>query len=216
MQWWAKRRRINSPYRGTLSSYGYVLMILHYLINVVQPPVLYNLQNLQLFPVPRDAPQVELIHEAPGAEGSQKYEVWFYKAIDQLAPTANKDSLGELLRGWLEYYSFKFQWGQSVVSIRTAGGILTKQEKGWVAAVVRPGGNQEGETWEVKDRYVFIYSTSTNSIVTCTSDISLPLKTPSRPSTTSRAPALAQACGAYEAAHYPSLAHVSYHTNMCL
>ena len=41
---WAKNRKINSSYHGTLSSYGYVLMALHYLMNVVQPPIIPNLQ----------------------------------------------------------------------------------------------------------------------------------------------------------------------------
>ncbi|KAK3203520.1 hypothetical protein GRF29_112g1561921 [Pseudopithomyces chartarum] len=35
---WAKRRKINSAYSGTLSSYGWVLMVLHYLVNIVSPP----------------------------------------------------------------------------------------------------------------------------------------------------------------------------------
>nr|POF20595.1 terminal uridylyltransferase cid1 [Quercus suber] len=42
---WAKRRKINSAYSGTLSSYGYVLMVLHYMINIAQPAVLPNLQS---------------------------------------------------------------------------------------------------------------------------------------------------------------------------
>jgi terminal uridylyltransferase len=43
---WAKIRDINTPYYGTLSSYGYVLMVLHFLMNVVVPPVIPNLQHL--------------------------------------------------------------------------------------------------------------------------------------------------------------------------
>ena len=42
---WAKARKINTPYHGTLSSYGYVLMVLHYLMNVAKPPVIPNLQH---------------------------------------------------------------------------------------------------------------------------------------------------------------------------
>ncbi|EGG04410.1 uncharacterized protein MELLADRAFT_88776 [Melampsora larici-populina 98AG31] len=30
---WTKRRRINNPYLGTLSSYGYVLLVIYYLVN---------------------------------------------------------------------------------------------------------------------------------------------------------------------------------------
>ncbi|CCM03214.1 uncharacterized protein FIBRA_05338 [Fibroporia radiculosa] len=43
---WSKRRKINSPYKGTLSSYGYVLLVLYFLIHVKNPPVLPNLQQM--------------------------------------------------------------------------------------------------------------------------------------------------------------------------
>lgn len=43
---WAKQRNINNPYRGTLSSYGFVLLVIHFLSQVKQPPVLPNLQQL--------------------------------------------------------------------------------------------------------------------------------------------------------------------------
>ncbi|CUS07941.1 unnamed protein product [Tuber aestivum] len=65
IKWWAKRRHINSPYRGTVSSYGYVLMIIHFLINVVDPPVLIKRQNIG---IPEDAPPDQIFVE--GGEGS--------------------------------------------------------------------------------------------------------------------------------------------------
>lgn len=43
---WTKRRKINSPYQGTLSSYGYVLLVLYFLIHVKNPAVLPNLQAM--------------------------------------------------------------------------------------------------------------------------------------------------------------------------
>lgn len=36
---WAKNRKINDPHDGTLCSYGYILMVVHYLMNVAYPPV---------------------------------------------------------------------------------------------------------------------------------------------------------------------------------
>jgi DNA polymerase sigma len=148
VQWWAKKRHINSPYRGTLSSYGYVLMILHYLINIVQPPVLPNLQ-LQQIPEGTDDGQ---IHHT---DGENIYNIWFSKDTKSIHPSLNKSSLGELLRGFFDYYSYKFAWGQSVISIRTEGGILSKQDKGWIGAKSRPANTADGtEKWEVKDRYV--------------------------------------------------------------
>lgn len=147
-KWWAKRRHINNPYRGTLSSYGYSLIILHYLINIVKPPVL---PNLQTFPIPEDTPTAEIVFEGASA-GDDLFEIWFYKDIDTLPKSSNIMHIGELLRGFFEYYAYAFQWGREVVSIRTKGGLMTKQEKGWVTAVIRPG---RVENSEVKDRYLF-------------------------------------------------------------
>lgn len=39
-------RKINSPYSGTLSSYGYVLLVIYFLVHVKNPPVLPNLQQM--------------------------------------------------------------------------------------------------------------------------------------------------------------------------
>ena len=45
VKFWAKRRKINEPYLGTLSSYAYVLLCIYYLQS--RPvPVLPNLQAL--------------------------------------------------------------------------------------------------------------------------------------------------------------------------
>jgi terminal uridylyltransferase len=56
--------------------------------------------------------------------------------------THNKESVGSLLRGFFEYFAHQgnhvicggFSWGIDVLSLRTHGGILSKQLKGWVAA----------------------------------------------------------------------------------
>jgi terminal uridylyltransferase len=39
-------RKINSPYQGTLSSYGYVLLVIYFLVHVKNPAVLPNLQQM--------------------------------------------------------------------------------------------------------------------------------------------------------------------------
>ncbi|KAI2641216.1 hypothetical protein GGS21DRAFT_537670 [Xylaria nigripes] len=142
---WAKTRGINTPYRGTLSSYGYVLMVLHYLVNVVEPFVCPNLQQLA-------PPDPELPPEAlEGLVTCQGYNVRFWRderAIQSLALQGqlnqNRESLGDLLRGFFEYYAQgnmmiskhrrAFDWGRDVISLRTHGGLLSKAEKGWTGA----------------------------------------------------------------------------------
>lgn len=54
---WTKRRKINDPYLGTLSSYGYVLLVIFYLINARRIPVLPSVSSLSAVPfVPTDPP----------------------------------------------------------------------------------------------------------------------------------------------------------------
>ncbi|EDO01734.1 hypothetical protein SS1G_04209 [Sclerotinia sclerotiorum 1980 UF-70] len=144
---WAKTRGINTPYRGTLGSYGYVLMVLHYLINVAKPPVLPNLQHINKEPP---------VHLSPGEKEAQTtcdgQDVRFWRdeaEIRSLAErdilTQNHDSVGLLLRGFFEYFAQSglmttvqgvrgFDWGREVLSLRSNYGILSKQEKGWVGA----------------------------------------------------------------------------------
>ncbi|KAI4283367.1 MAG: hypothetical protein L6R38_002217 [Xanthoria sp. 2 TBL-2021] len=156
---WAKRRKINSPYHGTLSSYGYVLMVLHYLVNVARPPICLNLQT------------VEIAGQDTSAENTQivdGYSVRFWrdeKEIQQWSQNSritadHHSSVGSLLRGFFQYFavvSGGFSWGTDVLSLRTPGGILSKQQKDWIAAktvVLEPAREgQKGQ--EVRQRYLF-------------------------------------------------------------
>lgn len=146
---WAKRRQINSAYSGTLSSYGWVLMVLHYLVNIAKPPVCPNLQ-LAAVPQAKDLEEAETFSpERPLIRG---YVVRFWQEEDirqaaQAGPLSqNTETVGSLLRGFFRYYTTvspsgsygspptrQFHWVREVLSLRTPGGILTKQQKGWVS-----------------------------------------------------------------------------------
>ncbi|KAI9700651.1 MAG: Zinc finger, CCHC domain-containing protein [Candelina mexicana] len=141
---WAKTRTINSPYHGTLSSYGYVLMVLHYLVNVATPPVV---PNLQLMWQRSKMPEGEGI--AKESDLVKGYDVRFWRDEEEIRAcagrkelTQNNESLGALLRGFFIYYAQQgisspkggFNWSQSVLSLRTPGGLLSKREKGWTGA----------------------------------------------------------------------------------
>ena len=147
---WAKARRINTPYYGTLSSYGYILMVLHYLMNVAKPPVIPNLQQMA-----RDADvrarktEIELFEGFDVRFNSNELKIEHYAKTGQL--TENKQDLGALLHGFFWYYSDKkgFHWVEEVISIRTEGGIFTKQSKGWTE------GKRTGENNEIRLRYLF-------------------------------------------------------------
>ena len=143
---WAKVRAINTPYRGTLSSYGFVLMVLHYLVNIAFPFVCPNLQEIRKDP-PTYLPYAEI--EARTICKGRDVRFWRNEAeIKNLANRGllnqNRDSVGFLLRGFFEYFAQNaqmslvpcrgFDWGREVLSLRTRGGLLTKQEKGWTSA----------------------------------------------------------------------------------
>lgn len=155
MKSWAKQRKINSSYSGTLSSYGYVLMVLHYLINVVRPPVLPNLQ-MQWRPHTHCTPPGRTRMEVDGwVVDFWRNENEIESALRNGQMSANSDSIGSLLAGLFQYYSSmgngpQFRWTQQVLSLRTPGGVLTKGAKGWVKATT-----EEGEGKRIQHRYLF-------------------------------------------------------------
>lgn len=159
---WAKRRKINSPYHGTLSSYGYVLMVLHYLVNIADPPIAPNLQRT------RKAAE----DDSPGNEDIiDGYSVRFWRSMDEIQRLADhgmltrntKDNVGSLLRGFFHYYALEgfwspaggFNWWRDILSLRTQGGTLFKQTKGWTGAKVTTEPTIAGrEPREIKHRYL--------------------------------------------------------------
>ncbi|KAF2210662.1 hypothetical protein CERZMDRAFT_113201 [Cercospora zeae-maydis SCOH1-5] len=151
----AKRRKINSSYSGTLSSYGYVLMVLHYLVNVAQPPVLPNLQ-MPWRPHPNCAPPGYSRTEVDGwVVDFWRNENEIEAALHNGQMSPNTESVGSLLAGFFQYYSSmgngaQFRWTQQVLSLRTPGGIMTKEAKGWVKAIT-----EEGEGKKIQHRYLF-------------------------------------------------------------
>ncbi len=198
---WAKARGINTPYRGTLSSYGYVLMVLHYLVNVVEPFVCPNLQELA--PPDPNLPTRAL----EGITTCQGRNVRFWRderAIQSLAQqrqlNQNHDSLGTLLRGFFEYYAQGnmmstlskrgFDWGRDVISLRTHGGLLSKAEKRWTGAktVVQPQTGSPPASVELDSTTT--QSPSVNSNATSQAQASQPLSPDkgARPVTEQKAP----------------------------
>ena len=160
---WAKRRKINSSYSGTLSSYGWVLMVLHYLVNIAQPPVCPNLQHFRPSPINAGVPQKELEEVV-----IQGYTVRFWRNEAEIIEAAkmgklsyNRESIGTLLRGFFQYFASlsnryygsrkpSFFWTTEVLSLRTPGGLRTKQDKGWTGAKTTISNGKE-----VRNRYLF-------------------------------------------------------------
>lgn len=160
---WASKRQINSPYHGTLSSYGYVLMVLHYLANIVEPAIIPNLQ--QCGKALRDnSPENSIPIDG--------YNVRFWRSETEIRDRVRRklmtknheDSIGIIICGFFHYFAHQnmytphggFQWTNEVLSLRTKGGILLKKNKGWTGAisvVTEPTAPGE-EPREVRHRYL--------------------------------------------------------------
>ena len=160
---WAKRRKINNPYTGTLSSYGYVLMVLHFVVNIVEPPLAPNLQ------LSGRAPPAFLNPKESEVNG---YKVHFWRSEKEIRDcaargtlTQNREPIGSLLRNFFQYFAMQgqhvirggFSWTTDVLSLRSYNGILSKADKGWTGAkttTIEPATPGQ-ESKEVKHRYLF-------------------------------------------------------------
>jgi DNA polymerase sigma len=117
---WAKRRCVNEPYTGTLSSYCYILMCIH-LLQTRQPPVLPCLQTAD-HTFSREVEGVGRIGYNDDIARWRGYG------------SRNTESLAQLLHGFFDYWAWRHDYGGEVVCIRT-GGTLTKRRKGWTTRV---------------------------------------------------------------------------------
>ena len=156
---WAKTRKINSAYEGTLSSYGYVLMVLHFLVNIADPPVLPNLQQ---FPLISEDEASSALRELEGCN------IQFYRneaKLKELAAkgelTSNQAPLHILIRAFFFYYGSSevygnYHWMQDCLSLRTAGGLVSKKSKGWTAAKteVMDAGPDPKQKKDIRQRYL--------------------------------------------------------------
>uniref|UniRef100_A0A3P8WEP1 polynucleotide adenylyltransferase n=1 Tax=Cynoglossus semilaevis TaxID=244447 RepID=A0A3P8WEP1_CYNSE len=112
---WALHHCINDASKGTLSSYTLVLMVLHYL-QTLKEPLLPSLQKE--YPEYFD-PFMEIDMVPEGPKHIQPYV------------SRNKSSLGELLLGFLKYYTTDFRWNEQVISVREATAFSKGNSKEW-------------------------------------------------------------------------------------
>lgn len=122
MKYFAKLCDIGDASRGSLSSYAYILMVLHFL-QQCKPPVIPVLQELY----DHSKPAPELIIDGRNA--------WFFDDLDSLPKVwkdynKNKESVGELWVSMLRYYTETFNWKEHVVTIRQHA-PLTRLQKLW-------------------------------------------------------------------------------------
>lgn len=140
---WAKSRQINNPSQSTLSSYGYLLLLVHFLQQRA-PPALPVLQRL-----PPDwdgrtsgAEEAVALPEVLVAEPEgDRYDTYFFAPQDQAQLgllrqfcARNREAPGQLLAAFFHYYGFYFDYRRHVVTVRHAA-LVDKDDKakdcGW-------------------------------------------------------------------------------------
>uniref|UniRef100_A0A0M3IS98 CCHC-type domain-containing protein n=1 Tax=Ascaris lumbricoides TaxID=6252 RepID=A0A0M3IS98_ASCLU len=120
---WAKCCEIGDASRGSLSSYSFIVMLIHFLQRTT-PPVLPFLQEAGFL----------CVMEGRGRQKEPKIvedcDVYFCSVEDLEWVTENTASVSELWMGFLDYYSRIFDFGAEVVQIRRSE-RLSKLDKGW-------------------------------------------------------------------------------------
>ena len=116
---WAKKRGVNEPYTGTLSSYCYILMCIH-LLQTRTPPVLPCLQAAE-HTFSRDIDGLRVGYN----DDARRWRDYGAR---------NQESLAQLLHAFFDYWAWRHDYGGAVVCVRS-GSIVTKRRKGWTTRV---------------------------------------------------------------------------------
>ncbi|KAL8267800.1 hypothetical protein R6Q59_001598 [Mikania micrantha] len=116
---WAKSRGVNETYQGTLSSYAYVLMCIHFLQQRT-PSILPCLQRMEItYKVNVD-----------------NVECSYFDQVDKLQGfgSRNGESISQLVWAFFNYWAYCHDYANDVISIRM-GSLLSKREKDWTRRI---------------------------------------------------------------------------------
>ncbi|OIW18992.1 hypothetical protein TanjilG_31050 [Lupinus angustifolius] len=116
---WAKSRRVNETYHGTLSSYAYVLMCINFL-QQRRPAILPCLQEMKTtYSVTVD-----------------DIDCSFFDQVEKLYDFGhrNKETIAQLVWGFFYYWAYCHDYTNDVISVRT-GSIISKREKNWTRRI---------------------------------------------------------------------------------
>lgn len=117
---WAKSRGVNETYQGTLSSYAYVLMCIHFLQHR-DPPILPCLQETKIV----------TYHEIV-----DNIECAYFDQVENLKSfgSNNNESVARLVWGFFHYWAYCHDYANTVISIRTKS-TISKRAKDWTRRI---------------------------------------------------------------------------------
>ncbi|KAL6499334.1 hypothetical protein OROHE_025997 [Orobanche hederae] len=116
---WAKSRGVNQTYRGTLSSYAYVLMCIHFL-QQRRPAILPCLQGM------------DITYFAT----VDNVECAYFDQVEKLQNygSRNVESIAQLVWSFFHYWAYCHNYANDVISVRN-GSTLSKRDKDWTRRV---------------------------------------------------------------------------------
>ncbi|TKY63784.1 Poly(A) RNA polymerase cid13 [Spatholobus suberectus] len=116
---WAKSRGVNETYHGTLSSYAYVLMCIHFL-QMRRPAILPCLQEM----------------ETTYSVTVDDIDCAYFDQVEKLGDFGhrNKETIAQLVWGFFYYWAYCHDYASAVISVRT-GSIISKREKDWTRRI---------------------------------------------------------------------------------
>ncbi|KAL3536908.1 hypothetical protein ACH5RR_000274 [Cinchona calisaya] len=116
---WAKSRGVNETYQGTLSSYAYVLMCIHFL-QQRRPAILPCLQGMK----------------TTYCVNVDNIECAYFDQVENLFGfgSHNGESIAQLIWGFFSYWAYCHDYANDVISVRT-GTILSKRTKDWTRRI---------------------------------------------------------------------------------
>ncbi|KAJ7962259.1 UTP:RNA uridylyltransferase 1-like [Quillaja saponaria] len=116
---WAKSRGVNETYQGTLSSYAYVLMCIHFL-QQRRPAILPCLQEM----------------ETTYSVTVDEVKCAYFDQVEKLGDFGrrNSETIAQLVWAFFNYWAYRHDYANAVISVRT-GSLLSKQEKDWTRRI---------------------------------------------------------------------------------
>ncbi|KAL0538476.1 hypothetical protein IC582_027497 [Cucumis melo] len=117
---WAKSRGVNETYQGTLSSYAYVLMCIHFLQHR-DPPILPCLQETKIVTYHKIVDNIECA---------------YFDQVEKLKTfgSRNKETVARLVWGFFHYWAYCHDYANTVVSVRTKN-TVSKRAKDWTRRI---------------------------------------------------------------------------------
>lgn len=128
---WARQRGVNDAKEGTLSSYGHILLVIHFLQRHGVVPNLQDRNAIRAgnFSMWGNDELLDGVHDVWFIDPKKRQGMPLSLVPDILlspAPTTEETTLSSLFSGFFRYYAYEFPFCSHLASIRQSGGLQSK------------------------------------------------------------------------------------------